>query len=68
LESSSGDTIAVEIKRTLSPKLTPAFVESMGTLGAARGYYIMPVGESYPLSPKVGAVSLLEFLHQIKNQ
>lgn len=68
LESSSGDTIAVEIKRTLSPKLTPAFVESMETLGAARGYYIIPDGDSYPLSPKVDAVSLLEFLHQIKNQ
>jgi len=43
-------------------------VESMETLGAARGYYIIPGGDSYPLSPKVDAVSLLEFLHQIKNQ
>ena len=58
----------MEIKRTLSPKLTPAFLESMETLGATRGYYITPGGESYPLSPKVDAVSLLEFLHIVKLQ
>jgi uncharacterized protein len=62
VESPSGDITAVEIKRTLSPKLTPGFLESMETLGAARGYYITPSGESYPMSPKVEAVSLVEFL------
>jgi predicted AAA+ superfamily ATPase len=62
VESPSGDITAVEIKRTLSPKLTPGFLESMETLGATRGFYITPSGESYPMSPKVNAVSLVEFL------
>jgi predicted AAA+ superfamily ATPase len=62
VESPSGDITAVEIKRTLSPKLTPGFLESMETLGATRGFYITPSGESFPLSQKVDAVSLVEFL------
>ncbi len=64
VESPSGDITAVEIKRTLSPKLTPGFLESMETLGATRGFYIIPSGDSYPLSPKVEAVSLVEFLER----
>ena len=37
---------AIEIKRTLFPKLTPAFLESIKTLGATRGTFLMPAGES----------------------
>jgi len=64
LESASGEITAVEIKRTLSPKLTPGFLESMETLGAKRGYFITPGGDSFPLSAKVEATSLLEFLNR----
>jgi uncharacterized protein len=64
LENSSGETVALEIKRTLSPKLTPGFVESMRTLQATKGYYIMPHGETFPLSESVTAISLSAFLAQ----
>jgi uncharacterized protein len=62
LENPSGEMIALEIKRTLSPKLTPGFIESMKTLQASKGYYLIPQGETYPLSENVTAISLAEFL------
>ena len=57
--------IALEIKRTLSPKLTPGFVESMKTLQAAKGYYIIPRGETFPLSESVTAISLSYYLSRL---
>ena len=65
LETSSGEVIAIEIKRTLSPKLSPAFLESAKTLQATRGYFLTPGGDSYPLSESVTAISLPEFLSQL---
>lgn len=62
LESPSGETVALEIKRTLSPKLSPGLIESMKTLQATTGYYIMPQGETFPLSESVTAISLSDFL------
>jgi len=64
LETKSGDLIAVEIKRTLSPKLGVGFRESMKTLKASEGYLIIPQGEAFPLSSNVTAMSLAEFLTQ----
>jgi predicted AAA+ superfamily ATPase len=66
LENSAGEITAIEIKRTLSPKLTPGFLESTTTLGAHRGYYIIPDGDAYPLSESVEAVSLRDFLQRLK--
>ena len=43
-------------------KLTPVFLESMKTLGATRGTFLIPEGESYPLSESVIATSLSGFL------
>ena len=65
LENPLGETIALEIKRTLSPKLTPGFVESMKTLQAAKGYYIIPQGETFPLSESVTAISLADYLARL---
>lgn len=62
LEMPDGETIAVEIKRTLSPKVTPGLTESMKTLNSTRGVIVIPEGESYPLSKTVEAASLLQFL------
>jgi hypothetical protein len=67
LEFSSGGIHAIEIKRTLSPKLAPAFLESMNTLGASRGTYLIPEGEPYPLSGSVTAMGLKPFLKTLGN-
>lgn len=62
IEKSDREILAVEIKRTLSPKLTPALVESMRTLKAHHGVILIPKGESYPLSKTVTAKSLPAFI------
>jgi hypothetical protein len=55
----------VEIKRTLSPKVTPGLTESMETLRADRGFIVISKGESYPLSKTVAAIGLAECLETI---
>lgn len=65
IETPAGEVIAIEIKRTLSPKLGPGFVESSRTLRSARGYFITPGGDSYPLSESVTVIGLRAFLTQL---
>lgn len=66
LEFPDGRVHAIEIKRTLSPKLTPAFRESMATLEAVSGTYLIPDGETYPLSETVSASRLEDFLETLR--
>ncbi|WP_075348659.1 ATP-binding protein [Algoriphagus marinus] len=53
---------AIEIKNTLSPKLTKGLQISMEDTGAEKGIVICRIGEGYPLSDKVRAMGLPEFL------
>lgn len=62
LEQPSGELTAIEIKRTLSPKISRGFTESFNTLKASQGYFIIPQGESFPLNPSVQAISLPDYL------
>ncbi len=62
IEQPDGEVLAVEIKHTLSPKVTPGLVESMATLGARRGLILIPEGDPYPLSRSVTACCLARFL------
>ncbi len=66
IEQADGQILAVEIKRTLSPKVTPGLVESMETLRADRGFIVIPEGEPYPLSKRVTAIGLANFLQTIR--
>jgi hypothetical protein len=65
LEEPDGKISAVEIKRTLSPKVTPGLIESMETLRADRGFIVIPQGDSYPLSKTVTAIGLADYLQTI---
>jgi hypothetical protein len=65
LENLSGETVAIAIKRTLSPKLTSGFVVSMKTRQAIREYCIIPEGDTYPLSESIMDTSLADFLAKI---
>jgi len=62
LENPLQETVAIEIKRTLSPRLAPAFCESMKTLGAGKGFFIIPHGDRFALSASVDAIGLHDFL------
>ncbi|OOG70633.1 ATP-binding protein [Algoriphagus sp. A40] len=53
---------AIEIKNTLSPKLSKGMQISMEDTGAENGVIICRISDGYPLSEKVRAVGLKEFL------
>ncbi|REG87061.1 hypothetical protein C8N25_11140 [Algoriphagus antarcticus] len=53
---------AIEIKNTLSPKLTKGLQITMEDTGAEGGFVICRIDQGYPLSEKVRAVGLWEFL------
>lgn len=65
LEMPNGTVHAIEIKRTLSPRLTVSFVESMSTVGANKGTIVLPSGARFPLSADVSAMSLPEFVRDL---
>lgn len=65
IEHPDGQILAIEIKRTLSPKVTPGLIESMKTLKAERGVIIIPQGDAYPLSENVAASGLRQFLETL---
>jgi predicted AAA+ superfamily ATPase len=67
IEQADGRIHAIEIKRTLSPKVTPGLVESMKTLDARRGFLVIPEGEAYQLSKSVTAVGLRTFLETLSD-
>lgn len=53
---------AIEIKNTLSPKLTKGLQISMEDTGAEEGVVICRIDQGFPLSGKVKAMGLREFL------
>jgi hypothetical protein len=65
IEQADGQIHAIEIKRTLSPKLTPGLDESMQTLEAHGGFLVIPEGDAYPLSKTVTAIGLRAFLETL---
>jgi len=66
LETPDGEITAIEIKRTLSPKISRGFTESFNTLQATSGYYIIPQGERFPLTKNIHAINLPDFLRHLK--
>ncbi len=62
LQHANGEIIAIEIKRSLSPKINRGYTESFNSLKATRGYFIIPKGESFPLTPSTTAISLADYL------
>lgn len=56
---------AIEIKNTLSPKLSKGMQISMEDTGAEKGVIICRISDGYPLSEKVRAVGLREFLKEV---
>ena len=53
-----GRTHAVEIKRTLSPKVTPSLIESMNTINADKATIIIPAGTPFTLPSSIDVMPL----------
>ncbi len=66
LEGPGPRTIAVEIKRSLSPKLTRGYREGFIEVGAERGYVVVPAGEPHPLDSKTEVVPLREMVTLVR--
>ena len=67
LQDVRGAITTIEIKRTLSPKISRGYTESFNTLKATGGYIIMPQGPSFPLTKETTAVSLPDFISQLED-
>ena len=62
---SSKEVIAIEIKRTLSPKVSLGFRNACEDINPDKRYYIIPHGDAYPLDEQTLAIGLEEFLLSI---
>lgn len=60
------ESIAVEIKYSLSPKVTKGFWQAFSDLSCKKGYVVYPGDESYPLSDNVFSLPIKELEHIFK--
>lgn len=65
LEGPRKQILAIEVKRSLSPVLSKGYHLGFADIGATAGYVIMPEGDRFPLSRKVEAVPLREFVRDL---
>ena len=64
--SLNGEIWAIEIKRTLSPKLSKGFVIAVGDVEAVHRYFIYAGQDEFPLGENTRAVGLAGFMRKIK--
>lgn len=62
---SARETLAIEIKRTMAPKVSRGFRSAFETIGADRGYYVCPVESSFALDECIDAISVIELIHRL---
>lgn len=66
LETPDRKTWAVEVKRSVAPKLTRGFFEACKDIQADRKFVIYGGNERYPLPNETEAIGLLDFLNLLK--
>lgn len=52
---------AIEVKRSISPKVEKGFYLGMNDIGVSKGFVITPVNERYPLKDDIEVIGLSEF-------
>jgi predicted AAA+ superfamily ATPase len=65
IETAKRETFAIEIKRTLSPKVSTGFKNGCEDIKPDKRYYVIPRGEAYPIDKNTQAIGLKEFLQII---
>lgn len=58
---------AIEIKRSLTPKIEKGFYHGCETINATQRFIVYPGDEAYPLKNDVTAISLAELMKRIEN-
>ena len=66
LELPDKKTYAIEIKRTLEPKISKGFRYACDTIKPHRRFYVIPTKESYPLDKDTEAVNVETLVELIK--
>lgn len=66
LEVTPQQRIAIEIKRTLTPKLTKSFTAACADLEPTERYFVYAGEEPYPLAKDVTAMPLLKMMERIQ--
>jgi predicted AAA+ superfamily ATPase len=61
----TGGPWLIEIKRTLSPKVTPSFRSGWADLSPERGFVVYPGSDRYRLAPDVEAIGLAELTRHL---
>lgn len=65
IETAKRETIAIEIKRTLSPKVSSGFKNGCEDIKPDKRFYIIPRGEAYNVDKDTQAIGLREFLENL---
>ena len=65
LEGPRGRVLAIEIKRTLSPKVGRGFRSASEDVGATERYFVIPRGEAFPMSDDTEAVPLRVMIERL---
>ena len=66
LEVTPQQRIAIEIKRTLTPKLTKSFTAACADLEPIERYFVYAGEEQYPLAKDVAAMPLMKMMERIQ--
>ena len=59
---------AIEVKRTLNPKIERGFIEACGEVAPSRRYVCYAGEERFPLRPDVEAIGVLDLMQEIVKQ
>lgn len=62
LEDRNQQLIAIEIKRSLSPKLEAGFYSACQTINPVKKYIVYPGSENYPFDEQIQVVSLIKMM------
>ncbi len=65
LEGPGGETVAIEIKRTLTPKPSKGFKLGAEDIGATRRYFVIPIEDRLPLAKDIEAIGILPLLSDL---
>jgi len=65
LEGTGGEVVAIEVKRTLTPRPSKGFHSSCADVGATRRFYVIPHGEAFPIGQDTNAIGLHELVKQL---
>ncbi len=67
LEGPKNQIWAVEIKRTLSPKISKGFILGSNDVRATKRFFVHAGEERFPLSENIQAIGIVEFIEELFN-